>query len=408
MRNRWWSRRDDEGFTLVEVIVALTLLAVVASAALVFFVRGTSGVAALQRKQSAVALANQATDLARSVVPNDLVKGRSTTGVLAQWAASSVPDEAISYPAGDPVATGTPLLPYAVTQRVSNQTYTVNTLVGICYRTRADVTGSGCTLAPGSPTAVPVATPSGLVKMYRVMVEVTWNAKGQASGCTDGLCTYRVSTLVDPTVDPTWNVKAAPIPNSTPRSVDAQVGENKAVDLTVVSAASNVDDDTRFVVVSTNVGQGQLSVDGTAFNQQDRNRGAVLTYTPQQNVLGTWSLTYYLINGDGQTSSQSTLTLRVVPVAVGDTATVARGGAVVVAFGQNDKPAVGGGAVQLTPGSLTRTAGTCTAGAPTANGTVTVTGGTAAGPCTFSYTTQGTGANTALVSGTATITVTVT
>lgn len=409
MRNRWWTRRDDEGFTLVEVIVALTLLAIVASAALVFFVRGSSGIAAMQRKQSAVALANQATDFARSVKPADLVKGRDAVTVQTRWAASSAPDRAVSYPASasDATTSSTPQVPYTATQRVSNQDYTVGTLVGVCYRKRSDLTNSGCSLVAGSPTTAPTTTPTGLVKMYRVIVEVSWNTRGQASGCSNGVCVYRVSTLVDPTADPTWTVRTKPLPNSSPRVIYAQVNENRAVDLGLISQASNVDDDSRFTIVSKAVDQGQLYVDGRAYNQQDNNRGKVLTYTPQQNVLGIWSLTYYLTNSDGQTSSQTTLTLRIIPVAVNDTGTVTRNQQGTVNFGQNDKPMNFGGTVQYTAGSLQKTSGSCTAGTPDGNGNVVITGGGTAEKCVFSYTISGTGSNSSLVSDPATITVTV-
>ena len=53
-------RGSESGLTLIEVVVALTLLGVVAAAALTFFVRGMQSTSHLQRTQAAVAVASQA------------------------------------------------------------------------------------------------------------------------------------------------------------------------------------------------------------------------------------------------------------------------------------------------------------------------------------------------------------
>ncbi len=404
-------RRGDDGFTLVEVIVALALLAVVATATLTFFVRGTSATSALQRKQSAIAVANTALDLARSVAPAKLLSGRSAADVASQWSASSAPDLALTWPADDgasPAAT-VQTIPVTATQKVSGQEYEVSTLIGVCYRQRAVGTTTGTTSSCGKPAGSDASTtPAGYVKVYRVVAEVTWRTPGQVSGCNAGVCVYRASTLIDDNKDARWNVAAAPIPNTTPRSVAAQTGTTTAVDLKVLELASNVSADSKFVITSTSgVTQGQLHVDGSPFNVANKYSGAVLTYTPQANVLGTHTLTYYLLNGDGQTSDVVTLTINVVPVAVPDSFTGKRRKSTYTEnFGSNDKPNNFGGTVEVK--SISLVSGPCTDESVDTNGNVRFKTLNSKGTCTFSYQLKGRGADSALVSDATTITVTVT
>ncbi|GAA4967492.1 type II secretion system protein [Kineococcus glutinatus] len=411
MRNRWWTPRHDDGFTLVEVIVALALLGVVATATLTFFIRATSSTSALQRKQAAVAVANSALDLARSVAPADLVEGRSTAAVSAQWAASTAPDLALTWPADDgssPTAT-VQSVPITATPTVSGQPYSVSTLIGVCYRQRAAGTTTGTTSACTKPSgSSATTTPTGYVKVYRVVAEVTWNASGQVSGCSAGACVYRASTLIDANGDATWNVAAAPIANTTPRDVDAQTGTTTTpVDLQVLSLAGNVDADSSFVITSSSVTQGQLFVDGSAYNATSRFKGSTLTYAPQAGALGTHTLTYYILNASGQASEEATLTIRVIPLAVADTFTVGRNSTTTVNFGTNDKPNAFGSAVALS-GSVALTSGSCTNISSDSSGKVSFRTPASTGTCVFSYQLKGaTSSTSALVSDATTITVTV-
>ena len=85
----------DAGFTLIEVIVALALIAIVAAASLTFFVHGTRTITTQQRQQTAVAIANEAMEDAYSRVATSaangvsgLVVGRTQTEATTAWNAA--------------------------------------------------------------------------------------------------------------------------------------------------------------------------------------------------------------------------------------------------------------------------------------------------------------------------------
>ncbi|NAZ81701.1 prepilin-type N-terminal cleavage/methylation domain-containing protein [Kineococcus sp. R8] len=412
MRNRWRPAGDDEGFTLVEVIVALALLALVAAATLTFFIRGASSATGLQRQQAAVGVATQHLELARSVSPANLLKGRYAAAVDAQWGASTAPDLALTWRASTgpaPTAPAVPVaqaVPLAGSATVSNQLYSTSTLIGHCYRDRAaaGAASAPCTRAGGS--AAGVADP-GYVKLYRVVVEVTWRTAGRGAGCAAGVCTYRASTLVDPTTDQRWIVSSPPVGSLTPRRVPAQsAAAPVAVDLQIVTAGRNVSDGTRFTIQSSGVSRGKLLVDGVAYDAAKGVRsGKKLTYTPLANDVGSYSLTYTLRNPDGQASEVTTLTIAVVPNVLADAGSVAAGAKGTLDFGANDVPATYGDKVVVR--SFSQASGACSATSWTANGTLTFTAG-AAGKCTWKYQARGnTTATSGLTSDETTITVTV-
>jgi prepilin-type N-terminal cleavage/methylation domain-containing protein len=195
----------DQGFTLVEVVVALVLLAMVAVTTAGLYIRAMRNTAGLDRRQTAVGVAAQSMELARSIPPvrdatthySKLIGGRTAAAVAAQWSAA-LADLSQTDQESDAAATASsvPLLPMSSTSTVAGVAYTSQQLVGSCWRPAA---GGDCVKA-----AVKVA---GSVFMYRVVVQVTWTDTVAAS-CPGGTCNYVLSSLVDPSTDPSFNVNA--------------------------------------------------------------------------------------------------------------------------------------------------------------------------------------------------------
>ena len=120
--------RDEGGFTLVEVVVALFLLGIVAAAGLTFFFRGMQNTSHLQRSQTAVAVANEAMEKVRSVTPritdtvtstSGLLIGRTQTAVQAAWATAAASDTAQSNAVWDTAATTRPKIALPVVDTVA-------------------------------------------------------------------------------------------------------------------------------------------------------------------------------------------------------------------------------------------------------------------------------------------------
>jgi prepilin-type N-terminal cleavage/methylation domain-containing protein len=191
-----------DGFSLIEVIIALALILFVMSASVTFFVRSLQTSAAQQTRQAAFSLADQAMELVRSVPATSVLSGRDKTRSDAQWAAmpAAAPTAAtLSTEVWDPTATtsSTPVLAFTTadaTTLVNKTQYTVNIAIGQCWV--STVTSVLCN--------VPTPIPSTATYLYRVIVDVHWTAK-QAESCPASGCDYIVSTLRDPSVDPLFN-----------------------------------------------------------------------------------------------------------------------------------------------------------------------------------------------------------
>jgi prepilin-type N-terminal cleavage/methylation domain-containing protein len=184
------SWRSTDGFSLMEVVVALGIILVVMTFSLAFFIRSMQGTALQQQRQAAVAVADQAMELTRSVPASTLLAGRDGSRVDAQWASPGSVVTSQSVKQSDPAATSTsmPLVPFGTTSLVNNVSYPVRTFVDGCYLDSTSVCG---------PTNVPKSH-----LMYRVTVEVRWQPKAdQSCSGAGGACAYVVSTLRDPSPD---------------------------------------------------------------------------------------------------------------------------------------------------------------------------------------------------------------
>ena len=336
-------RHRDEGFSLIEVIIAMVMIGIVASSALWFFINGMRTSSNLGRQQTAVSVATSAMEQTFAVSPkvdasagvSGLVVGRSNAAVTSALSAvaglgiSGVPN---SYPLSDP-AGGTPVIPITTTVTRAGIDYTVYTLVGSCYRTvNASGAAQNCDKYSGyTGTAEPPATPGSTARMLRVIVSVTWAPRGDECATTlpTTLCHYDVSTLVDPSFDLVWN----------------RVFDPEAVD---DSWAFNPGDGKLTLVVLANDALGSVPVNPVKIltNNLPANAGTLVgpsstgtfDYTPP--VAGSWvsgifTFTYQIHDIPGKTS-QATASIWLYPKSADDVATATVGVAQVLNIYAND------------------------------------------------------------------------
>lgn len=292
----------DEGFTLMEVIVALSLLAIVATASLVFFVNGTRAVTSQQRSQSAIAVATDAMEGAFSRVAttnatgvSGLVVGRTEAEVKAAWSAAgsySVPGLSDTFPAWDTATspapasgTGDDVVKLTATTTQNRLTYTSTTLIGTCFRVTTNPSGA-CTKIGG--TAAGVAN-SGYSALMRVAVLVTW--PDVAGRCApSGTCSYSTTSLVDPSSDLSWN--------NTTRIVaaDDAVSTDARTPITI-----NVLDNDTLMAISTNpvsvYSQPVKAGSGEAMGSAAVNTDGTITYTPTDAAHGEVTFAYRVTVG---------------------------------------------------------------------------------------------------------------
>jgi prepilin-type N-terminal cleavage/methylation domain-containing protein len=199
---------NDDGFSMVEMMVSLLIIAIVSSASIAFFVDNIRGVNNQRQHQEAVFVADQQLESVQSLPIAKLVTGRTLSEVTALYA--SAPSTALNIvgqddttSAGnyDATATGatcavshcvvpvTGAATNGLPVVINNVSYNPTTFIDVCWY--SNVTGF-CT-----PTKTAVTT-----QEYRVSVWVTWVSSGGT--CVNG-CNYSTSTLIDPSTDPLFN-----------------------------------------------------------------------------------------------------------------------------------------------------------------------------------------------------------
>jgi prepilin-type N-terminal cleavage/methylation domain-containing protein len=184
----------DGGFTLIEVVVSLLLLAIVSTAALGLFVRSMSAGDLQGQRQQAVELANLQLETVRAIPPSSLLGGRTQMAVDALWAAPGVVDTSQSAEVWDATATAssTQTVPTVKTVTLNSVVYTIKTFIDKCYEVSS---GGSC-----GPTQT-----SGSTAMFRASVGVTWSPGRNQTCATGNSCGYVATTLIDASSDPTFN-----------------------------------------------------------------------------------------------------------------------------------------------------------------------------------------------------------
>lgn len=195
----------DEGFTLIEVIIAISLLLTVAVALGAFMIQGLRLSTDQQRAQIAVSVATERMDQVQRLSTSNvqlpvLVAGRPEASVRAAWnhqAGAAGLDE--TYPAWSATPSGPAVIPVEETVTRSGTDYTSAVLIGTCYQ---PASGGACTRIPGSPDDPGADSPlaSDRSRLVRALVIVTY-----PGSCGDtGICRYTTAGLFDTKGDLTW------------------------------------------------------------------------------------------------------------------------------------------------------------------------------------------------------------
>jgi Tfp pilus assembly protein PilV len=189
---------DETGFSLIEVIVALSLLVTVMVGTAGFFVASLKQSNGQTQAQEAAVLADQQLDYTRSVAASSLLSGRTQAAVQAIITSPGAVDLSQDVTASgnyDPAASGTAsqAVPVKMTNNVGGTVYTITTFIDQCYVSVAS--NQTCT-----------ATNSGNGWIYRITVDVSYSLGGGRSCAGNKPCEFVVSTLRDPGTDPCFNV----------------------------------------------------------------------------------------------------------------------------------------------------------------------------------------------------------
>lgn len=187
----------DNGFTIVEVLVATALIGVVMTAFSSFFISTLSITNHQSSKQLGIQVASSATEYVRTLDGSTLANKRDQATTNTQWAAP-VPGVGpyltamekvwdLGASAGSGATAPLPTVPKPVV--VSGITFDQNFYLGTCWQAAS---GGDCGQTPGA----------GYVEFFRVVIGITWPHKS----CTAGRCSYVTATLVsNRSVEPVFN-----------------------------------------------------------------------------------------------------------------------------------------------------------------------------------------------------------
>jgi prepilin-type N-terminal cleavage/methylation domain-containing protein len=211
---------DDSGFSMIEIVMALMIIAIVMTGALAFFINNLRSVNGQTQRQQAVNLANQQIEKVQSLPIDSLVTGRTQASVTSLYATAaatrlriSSQDDTSSSANYDASGVTVPTVPTQATQTVGGKSYTLYTFIDACYFT---VSTGVC-----GPTSSSTTT-----QEYRVSVDVAWTSTGN---CSSG-CDYSTSTLIDPSDNPTFNNNiSAPVGNYSSVGSDNSPGINPKI-----------------------------------------------------------------------------------------------------------------------------------------------------------------------------------
>jgi hypothetical protein len=319
----------DDGMSLVEVIVSLSLITIVMASAGLFFVNNLRATGGQSQRQEAVFLADRQLETVQALTPDKLLTGRSSTSVSNLLASPG----AAAFTSQDWTSSGNyDAAAVSTTSPVVSPDFTMSPINSIPYRIRTFI--NLCTLQSNGSCTPGSSEPTGNSKMYRVTVDASW-IPAKNSGCGTSGCDYSASSLVDPHGDPKFNsnISHPAITSVSPTTVGAGATKTLTITGTGFVAGATVSIDTgagTFQSVTANTGT-QITVPFTggipgfytlAVTNPDGGRATVpLTVTPAPDITSASPGT---VNGGVQT----TVTLTGTGFQTGATITASAGSAV--------------------------------------------------------------------------------
>ncbi len=196
-------RALDEGFTLVEVLVSMTVVMIVLGSTSAFLVSGMRTTHRQGRQQAAVQLALDGMELARTLRGTALIAGRQACSTAAGTCDATVADAARLLVADatarfDRANGAATTLPLAGSTAPADRALTSVTVDGVAFRRYFHV--GRCWAPAGGGACRGTVGPGRTVPFYRVVIAVTWGD----GACGGGVCSYVASALftgnpLDPT-----------------------------------------------------------------------------------------------------------------------------------------------------------------------------------------------------------------
>lgn len=285
--------RGEDGFILLESLIAISLITVVMGALASLTINVVSGTNELRARQGAAQLATSAMAAIGAVPATDLITGRDPASVTNQRTAASArvdPWLTAMTPVSDPNPNLAPGAGATATVPTSPTTQTLNS-IGYSVETYL----GSCAIRSTSTTDC-VISGTG-IKHLRAVVAVSWTGRG----CRAGSCTYITATLVNADPDPVFNTNRA-LPPTRPVVTDpgAQVStQGAAVSLQLV-----VNTGTGLAPLTWQVTSGALPTGLTL------SAGGLVSGTPSVLAAAT-PLTVTVSDAFGRTAT-ATFTWRVV------------------------------------------------------------------------------------------------
>ncbi|MEU4690882.1 putative Ig domain-containing protein [Actinoplanes sp. NPDC023714] len=357
----------DEGFSLIEIIVALTIISVTLLAATPFFVASLNNVNAQRGRQAAIQVANTAIEQVRGLQGSALLSGRSKSATQKQFDAA--PQSMAVYLAtmaveGDSTITDAastegedaPIPTSAQQITVEGTTYTQNVYVGACEIYLIKTSNGECVYPLGADA--PTDT-TKILRFFRVVVLETWPDRACNSTSGSGICEYITSTLVARASEPIFDFHRA-----SPTVLTTTVYFYRNVEGSYQLEARG-----GYLPNTWTLAAGSPKLpDGLSISKYGVIAGSA-------SVAGTTNLSVTVTDNQGRTDTEPVALKVVLPPAITVPATTSRVGETVSlqATGTQGVPAYSYTATNLPPGlTMAKKTGLIT-GTPTTAGTYTVT-----------------------------------